>query len=84
MKPTPLSPVPAADAALRQDIINYLSGPEFPTLQGVTIDVVDGTVTLRGRVGSYYTKQVLVHACRCMKRVTEVIDRLHVAGWESR
>jgi len=80
MNSTTLMHVTDSDAALQQEVVNYLNGPEFPTLLGVTIRVVDGVVTLSGEVRSYYARQVLVHACRRMTRVAEVNDELRVAN----
>jgi osmotically-inducible protein OsmY len=79
MHMTALMQATARDAALLREVIDYLSGPAFPALQGISIEVSRGVVTFRGQVKSFHIKQVLVHACRRLPRVADVVDELRVA-----
>ena len=67
-----------ADAALREEVVNRLSGPEFPQLQGVIVEVAAGIVTLRGSVKSFYARQLLVKGCKLVPHVAGVLDELQV------
>jgi osmotically-inducible protein OsmY len=67
-----------ADAVLCREVVDYLSGPGFPALQGVIVEVLDGVVTLRGPTRSYYARQLLVHGCERVPHVAAVIDELQV------
>lgn len=78
MTATVLNCVTRSDAALRQTVVNALTSPEFPGTRGVIVEVTAGVVTLRGSVKSFYARQLLVHACRRIPRVTGIIDELHV------
>jgi hypothetical protein len=69
-----------ADAVLCREIVDYLSGPGFPALQGIIVEVTEGVVTLRGPVKSFYARQLLVNGCQRVPHVTGVLDELHVVG----
>lgn len=85
MKATTVIDTTRADAALCQEVVRYLSGPGFPALHGVVVEVVDGIVTLRGTVQSFYARQLLVHGCQRVPRVAGVVDELYViSGIRSR
>lgn len=78
MSATTLIYTTPADAVLCREVVDYLSGPGFPALQGVIIDVTDGLVTLRGPVKSFYARQLLVTGCQRVPRVAAVLDELQV------
>jgi hypothetical protein len=69
-----------SDALVYREVVNYLSGPGCPKIRGVVIEVVDGVITLRGPVPSYYTRQLLVHGCKRVPRVARVVDELCVVS----
>jgi hypothetical protein len=69
-----------SDALVYREVVNYLSGPGCPKLKGIVIEVVDGVVTLRGPVPSYYTRQLLVHGCQRVPRIARVVDELYVVS----
>jgi osmotically-inducible protein OsmY len=43
------------------------------------VDVQEGTVTLRGRVASFYEKQVAIHSCQRVAGVHKLIDAVDVS-----
>ncbi len=80
MNTTTLIYTTPTDAALCQQVVDYLCGPAFPALQGITVEVSDGLVTLVGTVKSFYARQLLVNGCRRVQHVAGVIDELQVGG----
>jgi len=44
----------------------------------LSITAVQGRVTLRGKVRSYYSRQVLVHSCLRVPGVRGVVDEIRV------
>ena len=66
------------DGELLRDVRNFLDGQHFRAAQRMTIEVIDGIVTLRGQVKSFYTRQVFVHGCRRLPGVAAVVDDLRV------
>ncbi len=52
------------DVDLKRRVVNYLVGRQVRSLRQIEVDANNGTVVLRGRVGSYYEKQLCIHCCR--------------------
>jgi osmotically-inducible protein OsmY len=73
-------PSPAADRDLEQRVINYLSGRHIPSLRRLAVDVNNGTVTLRGRVQSFYEKQLSQACCKRVAGVIHFVDRVDVSN----
>ncbi len=69
---------PEQAAELRSRVISFLFGRNLPGLRQVQVDVDGHAVTLRGRVRSFYEKQLASHCCRRVAGVHQVIDDLHV------
>ena len=65
-------------AELQARVVNFLVGRNLPGLRQVQVEVVGHAVTLRGRVRSFYEKQLAGHCCRRVAGVLEVIDDLQV------
>lgn len=68
-----------ADRDLERRVANYLAGRHVPGLRHLAIEVHNGTVTLRGRVYSYYEKQLCQAVCRRVAGVVRYIDAIDVA-----
>jgi len=48
------------------------------SLRRLNIDVEDGTVTLRGRVTSFYERQLCLSCCRHVPGVFNLVDEIDV------
>lgn len=66
-----------ADRDLERRVVNYLFERHVPGLRDVEVEAHNGTVTLRGRVRSFYEKQLCQSCCRRVAGVVRFID--HVA-----
>ena len=64
---------------LKQRVINYLVGRNFPALRRLTVDADNGRVVIQGKVGSYYEKQLCLNCSRRVAGVIELVDRVEVA-----
>jgi hypothetical protein len=68
-----------ADRQLERQIWSFLESHHVPSLRHVCIEAQRGTVTLRGRVSSFYAKQLLQHSARRLAGEGQVIDEVEVA-----
>jgi osmotically-inducible protein OsmY len=71
------------DRELEQRVRVFLVGQNVPSLRRLAIEARDGTVTLRGRVATFYEKQL---SQQCRRRVTGVrrlVDQMVVERPES-
>ncbi|MGE3407409.1 MAG: BON domain-containing protein [Pirellulales bacterium] len=68
---------------LERRIVSYLVGRHVPSLRHISVEAVDGTVTLRGQVRSFYEKQLCHNCCRRVAGVIRLVDSLDVAVVES-
>ena len=67
---------PSSDEQLARRVKNFL---QTKLVRGpLTIEVHRGEVLLRGRVGSFYHKQLLIHGAQRVAGVRRVIDDLNV------
>jgi hypothetical protein len=73
-------PVDPADEDLKHRVSLFLAGRHVLSLRGLEIDARGGTVTLRGRVGSFYEKQLSQQCCRRVAGVIELVDRVEVTA----
>ena len=69
---TVLSP----DADLAQRVRLYLARVGHRTVENLKVEVHDGIVTLRGRVPSYYTRQLAIACAQRVAGVREVNDQI--------
>jgi hypothetical protein len=81
------------DRELEQRVRTFLAGHNVPSLRRLAIEARDGTVTLQGRVATFYEKQL---SQQCKRRVTACDDsstrwsssepnhRIHAHGTRSR
>ena len=84
-----LSPAPEAlttiepsqhkqDEDLKRRIINFLSQRHISALRRVNVDVSNATVEIRGKVNSYYEKQVCLNCCQRVEGVVQIFDNVQV------
>ena len=66
------------DELLARNVRNFVLGRIQPATHHVDVDADRGTVTLRGRVGSFYQKQLWLHGAQRVAGVRRVIDELDV------
>jgi osmotically-inducible protein OsmY len=67
-----------ADRDLERRVTIYLAGRHVPGLRHLEVEAHNGTVTLRGRVYSYYEKQLCQAVCRRVAGVVRYIDAIDV------
>jgi osmotically-inducible protein OsmY len=64
---------------LKRRILNFLHQRHVSTLRSIHVDVDQGVVTMRGRVDSFYHKQLCLNCCQRVAGVVRVIDQIRVA-----
>jgi len=69
-----------ADRDLERRVVNYLVGHNMPALRQVAVEARRGTVTLRGRVYSFFQKQLCIHCSRRVAGVLHLVDELQVVS----
>lgn len=67
-----------ADRDLERRVTIYLVGRHVPGLRHLEVEAHNGIVTLRGRVFSYYEKQLCQAVCRRVAGVVRYIDAVDV------
>ena len=67
------------DLDLKRRILNFLHQRHVPSLRSIHVDVDQGVVTMRGRVDSFYHKQLCLNCCQRVAGVVQVIDQIRVA-----
>jgi osmotically-inducible protein OsmY len=70
------------DCDLQRRVVNYLFDRRVSSLRAIEVTASAGTVTLRGRVASYYEKQLCLHCCRRVAGVMRLIDEVVVTQSE--
>lgn len=68
-----------ADRDLERRVLSYLVGRHVPGLRNLQIEARNGTVTLRGRVHTFYEKQLCQNCCRRVAGVVQFVDNVDVA-----
>lgn len=76
-------PASQADARVAERIEQALRATGYQSLRDVEIFVADGLVVLRGKLPSYYMKQVTQAAVRAVRGVRGVRDELDVVSVRS-
>jgi osmotically-inducible protein OsmY len=66
------------DRDLEDRVRNYLLGYKMPALREISVEASDETVTLQGRVSSFYQKQLCLHCCHRVAGVRTIIDEIAV------
>ena len=68
------------DRLLANRIVAQLAETNRANLRRLSVDVQAGEVTLRGRVASFYEKQIAIQTCH-MLGVERLVDAAEVAGF---
>ena len=66
------------DEDLQQRVVSYLFDRQRPSLRKISVNVDNGTVTLTGKLESFYEKQLCISSCQRVAGVIRLIDRLDV------
>jgi osmotically-inducible protein OsmY len=74
--------VERCDRDLERRVLNYLIGRQMPALRTIEVAAQGGTVVLRGKVPTFYQKQLCLNCCRRVAGVLEVIDQVDVVARE--
>ena len=72
------SPDLYSDSQLATRVRNFLLSKAMPGRGQLQVSADGGTVTLRGRVGSFYHKQLWIHGAQRVAGVNRVVDELDV------
>jgi len=70
--------VTSHDRDLERRVVNFLVGYKMPSLRTVDIQSDRGTVTLRGKLPSFYHRQLCIHCCRRVAGVIRLVDETEV------
>ena len=68
------------DDELQFRVRRFLRTRRFPEFENLEVDVHNGSVTLSGRLQSYYEKQVAINSCQRVAGVINLIDRIDVSS----
>jgi osmotically-inducible protein OsmY len=68
-----------ADLELEKQVHGCLARESRPSLGRVQVTATRGIITLRGRVVSFYERQLAIQCCRTIAGVKRLIDALEVA-----
>src|SRR5437763_1913962 len=68
-----------ADAELARRVVAFLASRHLAVLRGIEVEAQQGTVTLRGKVRTFYEKQVTQQCSRRVAGVVRLIDEIDVA-----
>ncbi len=78
--PEPVPPATSDDAALEQRVKNFLNTKHVPSLRHLDIKARGGVVTLKGRVQTFYEKQLCNQCCRRVAGVRQLVNAVDVIG----
>lgn len=67
------------DRDLERRISMFLADRHVPGLRQLEVAAANGTVTVRGRVRSFYEKQLCQNVCRRVAGVVHLVDAVDVA-----
>ena len=67
------------DRELERRVSDYLAERSVSSLKRVAVEASQGQVTLRGRVGSFYEKQLLLNCFHAVPGVVGIVDHVDVA-----
>ncbi len=71
-------PSASADAELQRRVMAYLATRNFHSFRRLTVRAERGVVSLTGRLGSYYERQVAIQSARRVAGVTRILDHIAV------
>lgn len=78
-----ITAAPDADHELARRVASSLTHHHVPSLRRLEVSAAGGVVTLRGRVHSFYEKQLSQHCCRHVPGVLRLIDAVEVSAEHS-
>jgi osmotically-inducible protein OsmY len=78
MVTTTVSTPEQIDRQLADRVLALLAQRNVPSLRRLQVEARGSIVTLRGRVGSFYEKQLSHHAVRQVAEVSQLIDLIDV------
>lgn len=70
------------DEDVARRVKDFLLRQHFPALQNLDISIDDGALTLHGKVGSFYEKQIAISICQRVPGVQLLIDQIAVPAIE--
>jgi osmotically-inducible protein OsmY len=68
------------DRDLERRVLNYLISRHIPASRVLEVEAENGVVTVRGKVKTFYQKQVCAHTCRRVAGVNQLIDAIEVGA----
>ena len=69
-----------ADGELERQLLSFLFERQIPALRRISVAVSNGIVTLKGRVQSFYERQLCLSCCRRVAGVRQLVDQIEVAA----
>jgi osmotically-inducible protein OsmY len=69
-----------SDRDLERRVKGFLYAKHMPGLRNLQVEASNGTVILRGQVGSFYEKQLGHQCCRRVAGVQKLIDSIDVVS----
>ncbi|MFO0868970.1 MAG: BON domain-containing protein [Pirellulales bacterium] len=69
-----------ADGELQRQVLDFLFQRQMPALRSIQVAVCNGIVTLRGRVRSFYERQLCLSCCQRVAGVRQLVDQIEVAA----
>ena len=72
------------DEDLERRIVCFLLGRGLPSLRYLDVEVREGVAVLRGRVQTYYEKQLATCCSQHVAGVLRIVDDIHVVERHSR
>ena len=69
-----------ADAELQRRVSNFLMGRQMPGLRHLEVEARAGVVTLRGKVYTFYEKQLCNQCCRRVAGVLQLVNAVDVVS----
>jgi osmotically-inducible protein OsmY len=75
-----LPSVGSTDRLLATQISTQLAETNRQSLKRLLVDVRAGHVTLRGRVSSFYERQIAIQTCRALAGIERLSDAVEVSA----
>ena len=69
---------PQLDEDLKRRIVIFLFQRNEPALRRVDVEVSSGRVVIRGRMASFYQKQLCLSCCQRVAGVLQIVDEVEV------
>lgn len=79
LKPTPSRSIPSTSARIEALVQSRLRGSPYPSIQRLNCDFANGRLFLRGRVPSFFEKQVAQEALADLEGIDQIVNGVEVA-----